>query len=285
MKRMTIIISIVLVIAIIGIAFQITQAQRQPRQRPSGFGVIQAVENAWAAIAFEVKVDNATLEKARPYFQKAWDERKKLIKDSAGDFRAIADGMTKVKADLYEKLKTVLTKEQMRKLIEWERSQRQQPRMGGPVVNRPGAEGSPVVINELMASNTRSIRDPQGDYDDWIELHNLSNKEINLSGMYLSDNKNNPRKWAFPENTFIPAGGYLIVWADGNGSARPGLHANFRLSINGEMVILVDKDERGNKILDSVEFGKQEADVAYGRFPDGTGDFRKLTISPGKKNE
>ena len=151
-------------------------------------------------------------------------------------------------------------------------------------VTPPIAESSPVVINELMALNT-TIKDPQGENDDWIELHNVSDQEIDLSGMYLSDNKNNPRKWIFPENITIPPKGYLIVWADEDGRALPGLHANFKLSKNGEIVMLIDKDERGNKVLDSIEFGQQEKDVAYGRVPDGTGDFRQLTMTPGKRNE
>jgi hypothetical protein len=93
---------------------------------------MQAVEQTWSAVAFEVKVDNETLEKARPLLQKAWDDRKELMKNSSGDFQAIADGMTKIKADLDEKLKTVLTDEQMKKLAEWEAAQ-QQTRMGGPM--------------------------------------------------------------------------------------------------------------------------------------------------------
>lgn len=147
MKRTTVIISIVLAIAIVGVAFQIIQAQqaqqpqRQPgQQRPGGMRAMQVVESTWAVIAFEVKIDNATLEKARPHLQKAWDDRKKLQKDSAGDFQAIADGMTKIKADLDANLKTVLTKEQMEKLAEWEKSQ-QQTRMGGPMGGGPGGGG------------------------------------------------------------------------------------------------------------------------------------------------
>jgi hypothetical protein len=143
MKRMMVIISIVLAIAIVSVAFQITQAQRpqrQPGQQPRGFRSMQAVENTWAATAFELKVDSETLEKARPHFQKAWDARKQLMKDSAGDFREIADGMTKIKADLDENLKTVLTEEQMKKLAEWEESQ-QQNRMGGPGMGGPRGAG------------------------------------------------------------------------------------------------------------------------------------------------
>ena len=146
------------------------------------------------------------------------------------------------------------------------------------------ADSSPVVINELMASNTKSLTDPQGDNDDWIELHNVSDYTVNLSGMYLSDNQNNPRKWQFPDDTQIAPGGYLIIWADEDGNAKPGLHANFKLSRNGETVMLVDTDQGGNQVLDVIKFETQEKDVALGRVPNGTGDFMSLEGTPGQRN-
>lgn len=148
----------------------------------------------------------------------------------------------------------------------------------------PVAGKSPVVINELMASNVSTIRDPQGDYDDWIELRNISDREVDLSGMYLSDKKDNPRKWRFPDGTTLAPGARLIVWADEDGKAEPGLHANFKLSKSGETVLLVDKDERGNALLDSVTFGKQADDAALGRSPDGNGDFKALSPTPRESN-
>ena len=152
-------------------------------------------------------------------------------------------------------------------------------------VNAPVAENTSIVINELMPNNTGSVADPQGEHDDWIELHNLSDNEVNLSNMYLTDNENNPRKWEFPNNTIVPPHGYLIVWADEDSTDRPGLHANFKLSRRGEIVMLIDTDARGNQILSSVEYGEQERDVALGRFPDGIGDFKPLAMSPGKRND
>ena len=149
----------------------------------------------------------------------------------------------------------------------------------------PMIEGSPVVINELMADNDEIIADPQGDYDDWLELHNLTDNAVLLTGMYLSDKEDEPTKWQFPENTEIPANGYLIVWLDGNGEDAPdGLHANFKLSKNGETAMLVDTDARGNTVLDSVTFGEQETDVAFGRLPNGTGDFQVVQATPGAEN-
>ena len=151
-------------------------------------------------------------------------------------------------------------------------------------VNVPVAKESPVVINELMASNTKSLTDPQGHYEDWLELHNLTDKTVNLTGMYLTDKIDNLKKWAFPENTTIPAHGYLLVWLDEDGNAESGLHANFKLSRNGETVMLVDADTRGNRVLDRVAFEKQEKDVAFGRWPNGSGTLKPLQTTPGKEN-
>ena len=151
-------------------------------------------------------------------------------------------------------------------------------------VSIPLAKGTPVVINELMAANTKSLTDPQGQYEDWLELHNLTNDVVNLSGMYLTDKMDNPKKWAFPENTTIPAQGYLLVWLDEDGKADVGLHANFKLSRNGETVMLVDTDIRGNQVLDTVAFEKQERDVAFGRWPNGSGELKQVQTTPGKEN-
>ena len=151
-------------------------------------------------------------------------------------------------------------------------------------VSVPVVKESPVVINELMASNTKSLTDPQGQYEDWLELHNLTNKTVDLTGMYLTDKIDNLKKWAFPENTTIPAHGYLLVWLDEDGNAKSGLHANFKLSRNGETVMLVDTDLHDNQVLDSVAFEKQEKDVALGRWPNGSGTLKQLQTTPGKEN-
>ena len=144
--------------------------------------------------------------------------------------------------------------------------------------------GPPVVINELMADNDNTIADPQGDYDDWLELYNRTGSPLMLTGMYLSDKEDEPTKWAFPENTEIPANGYLIVWLDEDVDDPEGLHADFKLSKGGEVALLVDTDAHGNQVLDSITFGEQETDTALGRLPDGTGDFQVVQATPGAPN-
>lgn len=146
------------------------------------------------------------------------------------------------------------------------------------------AENSAVVINELLASNTRTKVDAQGEFDDWIELRNRSDANVDLSGMYLSDSITNLKKWMFPDGTKIAANGYLVVWADEDGKDSDGLHANFKLSKSGEGVWLVAPDARRNVVLDSVEFPPQRSDVAFGRLPLDADSFGPLVPTPGAAN-
>ena len=127
----------------------------------------------------------------------------------------------------------------------------------------------PVVINEIMASNMTTAADEQGDFDDWIELYNNSNQPVDLSGYYLSDNPANLPKYEIPQGITIPAHGYSIFWADEDGLDGP-YHCNFKLSIDGEFVFLLDHDL---VILDSITFGPQTTDMGFARVPNGTGNF------------
>jgi spore coat protein CotH len=138
-----------------------------------------------------------------------------------------------------------------------------------------------IVLNELCAINTSVWTDAQGEFEDWIELHNNSSNTISLEGYYLSDDNSNLTKWMFP-NVSIPSNGYLIVWAD-NDILDAGLHAGFKLSAAGEAVFL--SDSLGN-LIDEVAFGVQSAGVTtYGRIPNGTGPWQYMKSSHGMFNE
>jgi hypothetical protein len=148
------------------------------------------------------------------------------------------------------------------------------------------AAAVPVVINEVLASNGHTLVDPQGEYDDWIELYNRGGAPVNLGGMYLTDDSAEPTRWQFPTNTpaqtTIPAHGYLLVWADGE-VGDSGLHASFKLSASGETVALFDRD--GLTPIDSASFDAQRTDISYGRFPDGADIWSPLTTpTPGTQN-
>ncbi len=127
-----------------------------------------------------------------------------------------------------------------------------------------------LVINEFLAVNTTGQTDENTQFEDWIELYNTTNSSLALTGLYLSDNLLNRSKYAFPAGTVIPAHGFLIVWADEDSSTASYLHCNFKLSSQGEEILLGDG---GNLTLDSVVYGPQVANVSTGRCPDGTGTF------------
>ena len=137
-----------------------------------------------------------------------------------------------------------------------------------------------VLINEFLASNASVNADPDfSGYADWVELYNAGSTAADLNGWYLSDNENQPAKWAFPSGTAIPAGGFLLVWTDGRDT---GLHASFKLSAAGE-VIAIYNDAGGQ--ADVAYFSEQLTDVSFGRQTDGGSPWGFFTHpTPGSSN-
>ncbi len=143
------------------------------------------------------------------------------------------------------------------------------------VVSADRAE-SPVVVNEIMPANDSTATDEEGEYGDWIELYNNSSEAVDLSGWHLSDEENRLDRWTFPSGTVIAANGTLIVWADDKEDLTTGLHANFKLSADGENLYLVTPDMG---FADQLTFGPAEDDESFARLPNGSGAF-SWTSSP-----
>ena len=97
-----------------------------------------------------------------------------------------------------------------------------------------------LVINEFMAVNNAILQDEDGDYPDWIEIHNPDTTEASLDGWCLTDDMEEPLKWAFPKMGISP-GGYLVVFASGKDrdSLKTRLHTNFKLGSGGDFLALV----------------------------------------------
>ncbi len=139
----------------------------------------------------------------------------------------------------------------------------------------PIVEETPqIVINELLPKNTQYGSDEDGDFDDWIELYNPADEDQDISGYYLADSKKNPTKWKFPQGTTIAANGYLIVWADEDSTHVSGLHTNYKLSADGENVVLLTPTQ---EVIDLVEYPATVLEQSYARKPNGTGNFEWAT--------
>ncbi len=139
-----------------------------------------------------------------------------------------------------------------------------------------------VVINEILPKNTQYGSDEDGEFDDWVELFNLANEDIDLSGFYLTDSKKQPTKWKFPNGTVIGKNGFLIVWADGDSTHVSGLHTNFKLSADGENVVLLSPAQ---EVINLVEYPATLLEQSYARVPNGTGKFKWSVPTFKKSND
>lgn len=131
-----------------------------------------------------------------------------------------------------------------------------------------------VVINEVLASNTSVLADAaDGDFDDWIELYNPAATPADISGYFLTDDLANKTASVLPAGTVVPAGGFLLVWADGEVGqtdvAKGWFHVGFSLARGGEAVGLFAPD---GSPVDGFAFGPQTNNVSLGRYPDGPGN-------------
>jgi hypothetical protein len=136
-----------------------------------------------------------------------------------------------------------------------------------------------LYLNEWLAGNTNTIADPADlpdlQYEDWFEIYNAGTNAVDLGGYFLTDNPggNTNQYSRVPNNGryVIPAGGFLLVWADNepaqNNPERIDLHVNFALGKSGDSIALYAPD--GRTLIDRVDFGQQIDDIAQGRYPDG----------------
>lgn len=142
-----------------------------------------------------------------------------------------------------------------------------------------------VVVNEYSCANLNQYIDNFEKYEDWIELYNLTDAPVNLSGWSMSDDKDEPAKWKFPASATIPAKGYLSVWCSGRNvstSASGYFHTNFRLTqtkSKPEQIILANAS---GTVLQNITVEKTQARQSRGRLPDG-GPAWRIFDEPSRK--
>jgi hypothetical protein len=145
-----------------------------------------------------------------------------------------------------------------------------------------------LFINEIMASNQGAFYDEYGNDGDWIEIYNAGDSDMDMAGLFLTDNLDEPGKWLIPsgdpEATTITAGGYLVFFADENPLLGP-MHLDFRLSADGEEAGLSYRSGEATIWIDSVRFGTQRTNISLGRFPDGNHQWIAMAnYTPGSSN-
>ncbi len=113
---------------------------------------------------------------------------------------------------------------------------------------KPLAYSSGVVFNEIIPS-------PEGPdvEEEWIEIYNQNNFEVDLSGWQITDSEGKTTTYAFPEGTKILSKGYLVL-------TRPV--SKITLNNDGDGLKLTSPD---GKIADSVEYIKAPKGRSFNR--------------------
>ena len=143
-----------------------------------------------------------------------------------------------------------------------------------------------LYINEFMASNNMTIADKHGEYDDWVEIFNPNEYPVDIGGMFITDDLQEPAKYripdSYPDSTTIPPEGFLMIWTDSD-DEQGILHSTFKLSAAGEEFGLVKAN--GIDFIDQVTFGEQMADISLGRYHDGEDNWLSYSDpTPGLSN-
>ena len=138
-----------------------------------------------------------------------------------------------------------------------------------------------LSINELMADNVLTAKDDQGIVSPWVELYNPTAQDLPLGGYAMTDDFTMPTKAVLPPGVVVPAGGYLLLWCDGNPSAGPA-HVAVTISPNGGSLALARPD---GSFIDRLTYGAQATDLSASREPDGSNNWvTEWNVSPGAAN-
>ncbi|HEY5909890.1 MAG TPA: immunoglobulin domain-containing protein [Verrucomicrobiae bacterium] len=131
----------------------------------------------------------------------------------------------------------------------------------------PNAVASQVLITEFMAGNSKTIRDEDGSYSDWVEIYNAGLDPVTIGGWYLTDDPATLRKWQFPAGVTLPSRSYLLVWASGKNrtnSAAP-LHTSFKLSKTAGSFLGLVYSDGATLVSYFPAYPQQYDDISYGR--------------------
>lgn len=137
---------------------------------------------------------------------------------------------------------------------------------------------SSLIINEVCSRNASITSNISDKIEDYIELYNISGKEICLDGWFLSDDSNNLELQSL-SGLVIPAYGFKVLYADGVGENENTLC--FKISQSGESVFLINPE---GEIVDQVYIPQVAMDTTYARVSDGDRNWTFLKATPGQSN-
>lgn len=142
--------------------------------------------------------------------------------------------------------------------------------------SRADAAQAPVRVSRVMTLNRGACYPVNGQFYDWLELENPGETEARLKGWKLADGADLRGAYVFGDVS-VPEGGTLLVYCAPRPADAPedALFTGFKLSSDGELVVLADPRER---VAEVVSVPAMKSGQAYAR-QDG-GEWTVETILP-----
>ncbi len=139
---------------------------------------------------------------------------------------------------------------------------------------------APVVINEVSAANSVNVNEYYKK-DDWVELYNTTDQDIDLEGAYMTDNAEEPQKWQITAHgtnasTVIKAHGYKIVWCSKRETDQE-LHASFKLENEDSAMVRIQAED--GSWADSLTYCLMGGRESVGRYPDAAATTYLMTTT------
>ena len=135
-----------------------------------------------------------------------------------------------------------------------------------------------IMVNEFLASSeTCCGTELFGSGEDFVELYNHGSEPVNIYGWGFSDTDGTVATTA--PDTVIQPGKFLVLWFTGDANGFPEIDS--KLSSDGETIYAADSS--GTAVF-SLDFGAQDEDVSYGRYPDGSDSWQQMNPTPGVTN-
>ena len=135
-----------------------------------------------------------------------------------------------------------------------------------------------IMVNEFLASSeTCCGTELFGSGEDFVELYNHGSEPVNIYGWGFSDTDGTVATTA--PDTVIQPGEFLVLWFTGDANGFPEIDS--KLSSDGETIYAADSS--GTAVF-SLDFGVQDEDVSYGRYPDGSDSWQQMNPTPGVTN-
>ncbi len=116
-----------------------------------------------------------------------------------------------------------------------------------------------VVLNEVLAH--------PGGGDGFVEFYNFSASAVDLTGCALKADDPAAGGYVLPPGSIVPARGHL---------AFTETQLGYLINGRGDALWLTAPPAAGSVVIDALRFDDQEAGVALGRFPDGSGLWNRL---------